>query len=100
MQGRFLRTSENEDLFIGMEVPRAVTLGVVTRALSRVILGVVCALSRNMEWNIICVAPVTLRCCVCALPRAILVVVCASSRIKSPLYRIACLLMLLWFGLK
>lgn len=49
VQGRFLRTSENEDLFIGMEVPQAVTLGVVTRALSRVILGVVRALLSHIK---------------------------------------------------
>jgi hypothetical protein len=42
VQGQFRESTQGQDMYIGMEVPDPVSLGVVTKALSRVILGVVC----------------------------------------------------------
>lgn len=49
VQGKFSKSTEGQALFIGMEVPDPVTLGVVTKALSRVILGVVCTTTNNIR---------------------------------------------------
>ena len=42
VQGRFATSSEGEEIYIGMEVPHPVVLGMLTKSLAKIILALVC----------------------------------------------------------